>query len=340
MSCAVVCPSSSVYQPTNIIGYHCIELNVTTVPSKKCNGKDRYRYCNNIPENDGDCDNDGDCHGELICGSDNCEQASGAYAISDDCCMQGTAEAVAEKKKNKRPPRDLCFGDEKNRFTAKDELLSCTTSLKQPLNTQVKCTAQCPEHSICAWQPYTCDYIQTMYNNFYMNDCKPGNFDYNFYMNAKCCLFSEGFDACAELPSKHCPLGVDFRPNNVFFDYCMIPESEREANYADFFDELGEDYTKEDCENEGFIWEEYLCKDLKEDLKADLDPENIVHLEEEMKMYEMTKQQWCTGHVESKDVQEMCCTNSSSKMFSGSFALVHVVPLMLTLLLSFTAFRR
>ena len=98
MSCAVVCPSSSVYQPTNIIGYHCIELNVTTVPSKKCNEKNRY--CNNIPENDGDCDNDADCHGELICGSDNCEQTSGTYAISDDCCMQGTAEAVAEKKKN------------------------------------------------------------------------------------------------------------------------------------------------------------------------------------------------------------------------------------------------
>jgi hypothetical protein len=43
--------------------------------------------CTDIGENDGDCDKDSDCHGELVCGTDNCEQGGDMiFDITDDCC--------------------------------------------------------------------------------------------------------------------------------------------------------------------------------------------------------------------------------------------------------------
>jgi hypothetical protein len=53
-----------------------------------CGGSDSG--CRDIGEADGDCDRDSDCSGNLICGVDNCEQTSGIFDSTDDCCMAPT----------------------------------------------------------------------------------------------------------------------------------------------------------------------------------------------------------------------------------------------------------
>jgi hypothetical protein len=54
-------------------------------PPATCKGIDNG--CTLIPAGDGDCDSDNDCAGNLVCGTDNCEQSSGQYDSTDDCCM-------------------------------------------------------------------------------------------------------------------------------------------------------------------------------------------------------------------------------------------------------------
>ena len=36
---------------------------------------------------EGNCDKDADCKGDLKCGKDNCEQFSGTFQPTDDCCF-------------------------------------------------------------------------------------------------------------------------------------------------------------------------------------------------------------------------------------------------------------
>jgi hypothetical protein len=73
--------------------------NSPTSKIARCAQSERSRYpkgkkkygrdsgCTDIGESDGDCDMDSDCHGDLVCGTDNCEQGGDSiFDSTDDCC--------------------------------------------------------------------------------------------------------------------------------------------------------------------------------------------------------------------------------------------------------------
>ena len=38
---------------------------------------------------EGDCDSDSDCAGDLVCGTDNCQDFDSAFSSTHDCCTSG-----------------------------------------------------------------------------------------------------------------------------------------------------------------------------------------------------------------------------------------------------------
>ena len=57
------------------------------VPSKDDSGCCTDSYPCSMGE--GDCDSDSECYGNLICGTDNCQNFDSAYSSTHDCCTTG-----------------------------------------------------------------------------------------------------------------------------------------------------------------------------------------------------------------------------------------------------------
>ena len=68
--------------------------NSTTTASPRCDGGDSCCSLSNLcNEGEGDCDSHSDCEGDLLCGSNNCNQQNPGYDPTDDCCYDPTTIA-------------------------------------------------------------------------------------------------------------------------------------------------------------------------------------------------------------------------------------------------------